>query len=336
MTDPEPLRPLWATPPDIDELPGGTAVPADEPTPPRRRWWSRWRWEDVPFVVVGVVIVAALVTCATLQILDDTDDTPHPDAGCYATGLGYAADPQAREIIGDHVLPIACDEPHSLETYLVGRFTGADADAAEAPLDSATALTTCADAIPEFLGGDIAEARAASYILVPGHSAWAAGQHWYRCTLAETSDGSGRPVERAGSLRDGLRDSRPLAITCADVGGHGDDIETIDYVRCDTPHSGEFVGIHHVDDIAARPADADLGSIAGKACPSLAAAHLDLSRDAYLARTDLMTVWALPSDRSWAAHDRGIRCYTAESHLRPVIRGTLRALGTAPLPHPLR
>jgi hypothetical protein len=42
--------------------------------------------------------------------------------------------------------------------------------------------------------------------------------------------------------------------------------------------------------------------------------------------------WTLPSEPTWAAGDRSIRCFVAARGLKPVLSGTVEGIGTGPLP----
>jgi Septum formation len=318
----EPQRLMWEEEPQSAPLAAGPA------TPPR---W-RWRWRDLPFVIAGVLVVGTIVTCGYTQIFEDRGASGSA-AGCFDPGplAGEAGVPSE---VRDQASPVSCETVHRYEQYHKGRFTGADAGAARPHLvmSSPRALRICAEAARDFLGGDYTDARVYFDFLVPSTRAWKSGDRSFRCVMAETSDVDGEIVGRSGSLRDGLRGDRPLRIGCVDVTGDGEKVETIRYILCDALHTGEFVGTHTIEETGTFPDDDYLDAIAEEACTPLVAAYLGLTPDRFRAREDLDWVWVAPSQPDWDAGDHGLRCFVATHGYKPVVRGSIRGLGTAPLP----
>jgi hypothetical protein len=298
---------------------------------PRRRWWR-----ELPYIVIGIVVVGVIVTCGVTQIFGGSAGTGH-GVGCYTAGPGPGIptdDPRVPDDLRNRVQPVACDEPHAFEAYRKGRFTGADAElrSAEAASGSIQAWATCDRAARDFLGGDYAEARVALDMLVPTERNWRAGNHSFTCVMAETAGSEDRTVQRVGSLRDGLRGDRPLRIGCVDVEATTDKVNGVDYIGCDYLHAGEFVGSHSVPDATTYPDEGDLDAIARDSCALLAASYLSLDRDQVLARKDLALLWDVPLAGQWSAGDHSIRCYVVDRAYRSVLRGSIKGIGPNPAP----
>ncbi|MEV6923426.1 septum formation family protein [Dactylosporangium sp. NPDC051485] len=129
------------------------------------------------------------------------------------------------------------------------------------------------------------------------------------CALAEIADTDQKPVARSGSLRNGLRGTRPLAITC--LAGDDDHARFID---CAQPHAAEFVGtVPRGEDDATETA-----------CASAAARYLGLP--SLEQRTDLQV--------NWLNRDSTL-CLAVEATTPGAdgtLRGSLKGRGTQPLP----
>jgi len=250
-------------------------------------------------------------------------------ADCYMTrDAEFPPDDRIPVDLRDRVTSIECDRPHTFEVYHRGQFTGADAelDSAQAASDSVQVLATCVRAAREFLGGDHTEARVTLDIIVPTERGWRAGERWYACVMAETTGSEGRTVDRTGHLRDGLRGDQPMRIACVDVTATADVVKSVDYIRCDYLHAGEFVGADPVPDAS------DPKTVARDACTRRAASYLGLAPTQLPARTDLTVFWTLPGEQGWSVGDHSVACYLAEKGYQPVIRGSVKGIGARPLP----
>jgi hypothetical protein len=247
-------------------------------------------------------------------------------AGCFSTGsgLGLPLSDRIPSDLRDRVEPADCDRPHTFEVYHRGSFTGADADmdSSRAASDSVRVLETCDRAARSFLGGDYAEARVRLDLIVPNERGWRAGDRWYACVMAETTGSEDRIVERTGSLRDGLRGDRPMRIGCVDVTAVAGVVKSVDYIRCEYLHAGEFIGAPTV------PGGSD--TAARDACVQLAASYLEVAPAQLPARTDLTIFWTRPPEQEPTTGT--IQCYLAEKAYQSVIRGTVKGLGAHPLP----
>jgi len=320
-----PPRPMWAVEPEVG-LPVAPPV-----TPPRRR--RRWL-RELPFVVIGIVVVGTIVTCGITQLFGD-DESPDPAAGaigdCFHIGTpGLELPPDDDDLS----YPVRCDQPHHYETYYRGRLSGPDADAVSPDLarTSARVRQLCDAAVEPFLGGPYSDARVITDVIMPTDRGWAAGDRWFNCVLGETGDVLGRFVRRTDTLRDGLRGDRPLAVGCVDVVAIDGKIERIDYARCATAHSGEFVGAHAIEDTDAYPDDETADAIAGPACVRLAAAFLGLTEQEFEAREDIGYTWIMADEEGWRIGDRSVRCLVTTRDYKRVVTGSVKGLGPSRLP----
>ncbi|GAA3210554.1 hypothetical protein GCM10010532_034800 [Dactylosporangium siamense] len=130
------------------------------------------------------------------------------------------------------------------------------------------------------------------------------------CALAETSGTDAAPIGGTGSLKDGLRGDRRLAITCLVK-----DDENFRYGDCGEQHAAEVVGA------LADGADVEAG------CPAVAAGYLSLTEAELRDRGDLEVRWF---------EDGSQLCLVSEpddpAGRHDTLRGTVKGLGRAPLP----
>ena len=270
-----------------------------------------------------------------------TPVVPAPKVGdCTAGPSGDTAPTVSWDmpVFADSPVPaVPCTAAHVTETFFVGTFPAdANSDAAVRPkLGSAlfrAAYESCAQQANDFLGDDFHTARVAVRPVMPTERQWAGLARWYRCEAMELVDAYGRINPRSSSLKDGLRDTRPLAITCGDESLSQDQkfIQNITYVECTAPHDIELTGIYLAPD-ADFPGDAKVQTAALDACYGIGAAYLGLSRAALDAVGGIRWLfWGGTSDL-WSVGDRSNRCYMGEFPRRKLtasIKG--RAPGTFP------
>jgi hypothetical protein len=231
---------------------------------------------------------------------------------------------------------ITCRDYHLTETYHVGLFTGAAAEGAQPPAlgddGLAEAFQICQDAATSFLGDAWLRARVAIVPVPPTSAQWRGQARWFRCEMLEVSDASDTIVPRMTSLRDGLRDSAPAALTCAkDAGRTAGTVDTVDFVDCATPHTVEFAGAQ------SRPAGPYPGHeaasrVALKGCATLGARYLGLTESALRARSDLAWLAIDASEQQWQEGDRSYRCFIGTADRGKPITGSIHNLGSHPLP----
>jgi hypothetical protein len=290
---------------------------------------------ELPYIIIGVIVVGTIATCGVTRLFGGHSGVDAGPADCFV-GSGADLPEDVRVSIGlrNRVEPIGCDRPHTFEVYHRGRFTGTDAkaDSAQAAAGSGQVAATCDRAARDFLGDDYAEARVRWDLIVPDENGWRGGDRSYACVMAETAGSGNRIVDRTGSLRDGLRGDQPMGITCVDVTATGDVVISVDYIRCDFLHGGEFVGAHPVAGRDEYPGGSPLDTAGQDACPQLAASYLGLELTQLPARKDLTVFWIPPTMQSWTTGDRSIRCYVGDKAYQSVIRGSVKAIGVKALP----
>ncbi|WP_344611478.1 septum formation family protein [Dactylosporangium salmoneum] len=214
----------------------------------------------------------------------------HEASGDGGSGLGcYVRESSPAALFGSGSGPAAtrsvgCDEPHDFEA--VGLLGQTDPEG------------RCRKEAEEFLGGPWELSRT-TLVTLGSHDPM---NGTLMCALAEVADTGGKPVARSGSLHDGLRGTRPLAITCL----AGDD-DQARFVDCAEPHTAEFVGAVTLgEDDATKTA-----------CTNAAAQYLGLPN--LEQRTDLQV--------NWLRRDSALCVAVGDS-----LRGSLKGLGTDPLP----
>jgi hypothetical protein len=170
--------------------------------------------------------------------------TPVPVAGtCYPNEYNETW-------YGDFSSAVSCvTGSHQTETVYVGTFTGADADRSAPPLGGSparrAAYDRCQAAATDYLGGPWQDARIDLGLVLPDDKAWAGGARWYRCDVVKYKDSDSTAVDTAGSARNGLRDPRPLAVTCLVIASDSKGLITdVKDATCDQPHNGEYMGLY--------------------------------------------------------------------------------------------
>jgi Septum formation len=258
-----------------------------------------------------------------------------PVAGaCHANRYSDSSDaPLITESFAGPVVDCATD--HEFETAFVGAFTGPDAATPAPPAQDSAALrgayVACEANAAQYLGGDWRAAPVWVSLVVPSTGEWHVGARWFRCDLGHmASPLKGLGIMRTGSVKDGLRGSRPLAITCltAEQDSTGDIYQTAP-ADCNAPHQAEFVGIYVAPEGAWPMAD-DGAALARSGCLK-AIGH-------FLGFTDA-TDWSNPTigyltgdfDRHrWDLGDRSVRCFAYAWTKNKTIVGSVRGIRSTP------
>ncbi len=208
--------------------------------------------------VLAVAALLALAGCARstgvdADLIDDWPafakaTTPVPVAGaCYPTAFNETW-------FGDFSAAVDCvKNPHEIETVYVGSFSGADADRSGPPLAGSAARRSaydqCRKAGSDYLGGPWQGAKIDLGLVLPDDKAWTGGARWYRCDAIQYLDSNYDTVSKNGSVKDGLRGAKPLAVTCLVVTDDGKStITKTEDIGCDKPHNGEFIGLYTAPD----------------------------------------------------------------------------------------
>jgi len=204
--------------------------------------------------------------------------------------------------------PVDCAAEHQAEIVRVGRLT--------TPPENKTreVFADCDSAAREYVGGDWHEGRLGLAIVVPSTDEWNAGAREYRCALFEFAADGFVSRMRSGSLKDGLRGARPLALTCVDVlaipdgqGGYRS-IDRLVPIDCTQPHNGEYVGLY----VGAEGPHPGMPKLAGEVtqfCTAKAAKFLGESPSKFERRTDMIIVPIGGNPDRWALGDRTSHCY---------------------------
>jgi hypothetical protein len=298
------------------------------------------RWAIV--AMLGALGLAAMSGCGGLAGLDGklVDDwgpmgepaIARPAAGdCFvAAGSGAAAD-----LTTASLKEVSCGSEHTSETVYAADFVGAGGTV---PAAGSTAMrrafTACDAGARTYLGDNWRAGRLRLLLLPASKKQWEGGARFYRCDVVETTGESGQPVNRSQSVKDGLRDPKPLGVRCVnDVGKDADSVDGINFVDCAAKHTAEFSGVFTVTPPGkAYPGQTNLQKTLLDGCEKLAARYLGL------ATTDIpkglaWLTWGL-SKADWQGGDQAVRCYVGvydRSH--PIGAGaTIKGLGTRPIP----
>jgi hypothetical protein len=258
-----------------------------------------------------------------------------PVAGsCYASGTSNAfrIEPGSLESVS------SCAADHAVELAHVGQITGADANAAAAPAPNGatakSAYADCAEAVRGFLGDTWQSARVLLVVQFPSDAQWDGGARYYRCDLVEIADEAGKVVGRKESLRDGLRGTKPAALSCAnDFGDNEDSVDGVDFVACGAKHTAEFSGVFTVTPAGrAFPAGDTLSKIILDGCEGLAAKYLGLPNTNIPQGLGWFSMGT--SEDDWVHGNQSVRCYVGVFDRDRPIRGgaTIKGLGNKPIP----
>ncbi|MFC5008334.1 septum formation family protein [Dactylosporangium cerinum] len=255
-----------------------------------------------------------------------------PPAGTCLTGGVSAFEPS--------VVPLQavdCAEPHAIEVVGTGTVPDAAAPPAWDSDPSRAAFAECDKAAAAYLGGDWRGGRLFPVFRVPLPAVWQAGGRQFLCGIAEAADDLFAPLERTGSVKGGLAQDRPLALTCVQLTGDDLDakgfygaVEAVKPVACDVPHDTEFVGAWTAP-AGEYPNQLRLKELAGDACYLKIAQFLGISQTQLYQRADIYTFWTGLTASQWAIGDRTAHCFLNVSTKTP-LRASIRNLGTKQLP----
>jgi hypothetical protein len=286
----------------------------------------RWR------VGLGVLVVAVLVGAGVLAWINRDEPIPTTvPAAAPRVGSCWTVDAAAAQrALPWPGAPVDCGQPHTAEVYHVGqvdhdlisRARGAKGDGTTIAtnLMYAQARRACNAFGSTFLGVDWHQEQ----VIPLANWITPTRDGFFACALAQAGDPGGtRYVSRTGSLK-GAGGDAALAIACVRRG----DGDSLAYAPCEGEHTGEFVGTYTL-----TPADApfDATAVAAavtKGCGRQALKYLGLPTGA--TRPDLHVGYVGPTTATtWLGSDQTFGCYaTAQVNLR----GTVRNLGTRPLP----
>jgi hypothetical protein len=299
-------------------------------------------------VAVATAVVVASSGCSTGPTVGDgllgsdwavlpEPVVPTPAAGVCTLGIGESAEWTMNFASAPD---IGCAEEHDAETVHIGTLPGGGEDAGSEPPELGDELfrdayADCVGAADSFLGGDFHTARVFLIPVLPNVRQWAGGARWYRCELIEISNANGTVVRRKGSLRDGLKGARPMAIGCGnELRDSQDDsrIEEVAFVGCQTRHDVEMTGIYTAPD-GPYPGHEQSHTKALDACFGIGAKYLGMTRAA-LDRTGGISwlAWHSGGEAAWVAGERTFWCFMGEYPYRK-LRGSIQNRRPGSFPH---
>ncbi|MET7426549.1 septum formation family protein [Dactylosporangium sp. NPDC005555] len=168
---------------------------------------------------------------------------PEPEAGACWTSSAGDVDKIVSVPVATTAVP--CTDKHSIETVLVGHFTGAAADGDLPPtLDRmADTYAACDAEVTKFLGGSWQLGRVRMLVYPPTATQWRGGARFYRCDVASLTGISGAIEDRTASLQGSLRAGGDRLHGCAVMDGGIDKWTEMTPAACTAPHDAEFMGL---------------------------------------------------------------------------------------------
>jgi hypothetical protein len=230
--------------------------------------------------------------------------------------------------------PVECANQHTAEVFYTGQVDhtliktvhgakGQDAQIANVLIE-AQARTGCTAHVQAYLGGPW---RSAQLSVVPDFIA-PKSDGFYACSVSQVSDpGGGQIVPRSGTLRGALTGSSAgIGIDCYAAGAGG----ALSFVPCTQDHTGEYVGLYAVTPFGAPYDGPKLQAAVTNGCQAILNGFLGLPAGA-TKRPDLRASFVGPtSSVTWVGSDQSFACYATAS---ATMRGSIKGLGTRPLPH---
>ncbi|MEY7973199.1 septum formation family protein [Saccharomonospora xinjiangensis] len=237
-------------------------------------------------------------------------------------GAAEVADP-GECVSGGDPAPIDCDEPHTVEITASGTFGGAMAEKPPARDEVfAAVFPSCRQEAAAYLGSDDYDLTTLSaWLLWAGEDAWARGERWYRCGVAEL-DKANEAKQRTGSVRnalrgDGVHTYRLCSLTAPSEAPPAP-------TPCDRPHRGEAVAVvpmgKHTDPL---PSEEEFDAAAIEACEKAVTTYLGGSRE------DVAAAWRWPDDVAWKRGFTNLTCY---AQTEAPVTASLRGVKDSPLP----
>jgi hypothetical protein len=226
-------------------------------------------------------------------------------------------------VVGDDPAPVACEESHTVEITTAGTF---DATMPEDPPKRdavfASVFPQCRTAAARYLGSDDYDMTTlAAWVLWPGEDEWRQGGRWYRCGVVQlASDGQARP--RTGSVADALahRGADKFRLCSTALPSR----EMPHPTGCDKPHRSEAIAVIPMGEPSdPLPTDKEFEAAARPKCADALTSYLGATRE------DVFVSWRWPDKRNWRHGFNNLTCY---AETRTSITGTLRGIGSKPLP----
>ena len=291
------------------------------------------RW--LPPVIV-VVVVAAVVGVLWLV----NRQSPIPDKPpATAPAVGSCWDVASSTVTAQPPwpsTPVSCTDSHTAEVYYVGQVdhdlvrNGRAAKGQQAQINTllmtGEARAGCLAEVGAYLGGAW---RASQVSIYPAFIA-PASDGFYACSVAQVADPAGdRLVSRTASLSGALAGTakKDLGIDC--VSGAATPTSQLSFVTCDQLHVAEFVGLYTVTPLGAPFDKAQVEDAVSHGCTSMVYDYVGVP--AGKSRPDLRISPVGPDTAAlWVGSDQTFACYASGSL---PWKGTVKNLGTRPLPH---
>jgi hypothetical protein len=228
-----------------------------------------------------------------------------------------------------------CTASHISETFHVGTLTDADEDRPPGVGDDAyrTAYEECVEQARDFLGGDFRRARVVVLPMMPSEAQWRGEARWFRCEAIEITTAQSKVVSRTSSLADGLRGTRPLALTCVNQTrtDDGEGVRNLTFVPCGKRHDMELTGVYTAPD-GQFPGNDKAFDRASDACFGIGARYLGLTRAQLNGIGGISWLaWGATEDM-WSVGDRTYWCFMGEFPRRK-LKGSIRNRRPGSFPH---
>jgi hypothetical protein len=223
---------------------------------------------------------------------------------------------------------------HEMETAYVGTFTGDVAAASAPPADDSPAFRStyvdCEVNASQYLGGYWWAAQVWVSVVLPDADSWHVGARWFRCDVGHMAS----PLRylgiiHTGSVKDGLRGSRPLAITCLTAEETSTrSVYRTDPADCNAPHQAEFVGIY-VAPVGPWPVADDGVALAESGCLKAVGHFLGVANTADWYNPTVGYLTDGFTQQQWEVGDRTVRCFAYAYTKNRTFVGSVRGIGTA-------
>ena len=224
---------------------------------------------------------------------------------------------------GNEPTPVDCEEPHTVEITASGTFGGALADGPPNRDEIfETVFPSCREEAARYLGSDEYDLTTLSaWLLWAGEDAWARGERWYRCGVAELDD-TNEAKQRTGSVRgalkgDGVHEYRFCSLPAP---SKQPPVPT----PCDQPHRAEAVAVVSMGEPTdPLPSEEEFVAAATRECEKAVVEYRGTKR------RDVSVTWRWPDEVAWK---RGFNNFTCYAQTDEPITGTLRDIEADPLP----
>jgi hypothetical protein len=208
---------------------------------------------------------------------------------------------------------VPCTDTHDAETVFVGTYSGSAADRTSPPdegsPDQATAYGQCLKNSADYLGAAYESGNLELLLVQPDDAAWTGGGRWFRCDIVRYKDAGQLTIDdSASSVKDGLRGSQPLVLTCKTVTDDGNgNITAEQFTDCAQPHNSEYAGLFTGPDVAWPSSETTRDNLASNGCEAVVAKFLGFTGSTVDSQY-LGWEYSAFNEDQWALGDRTIAC----------------------------